>query len=395
MRGVPRQRQGRPPDRRRRSRRTSGNGRPRVGAADLCRLVRPPQAPRRDAGSRRARAPGTAGDRRRGARARNRPRRSLLLAGRLRLVEIALYLVLLLVGLAAALAASELAVAYTRALAAGLGASPFVVGVVLVAVGTDLPEIANSISSHLQGEGDVNVGDSVGSTLTQYTFVLGLFPLIVGALAISRRQVGFVTLVTTAALGLTVLLVLDGRLDRLDGLALVSMWGAATVATTRFLGGGHADDPPAVRHNGRLAQTLVASGGLALVGAGATVAVHALVRLAEEVGIPEFLLAFFGASVGTSLPEIIVDVTALRRGAYGIALGDVLGSSMIDSTLSIGAGPVVAPADVTTRLAVVGSLYTLVAVAAVGMLLASRRRHDRASAAVLMGLYAFSYVILL
>jgi len=57
-------------------------------------------------------------------------------------VEIALYLVLLLVGLAAALAASELAVSYTRALAAGLGAPPFLVGVVLVAVGTDLPEIA-------------------------------------------------------------------------------------------------------------------------------------------------------------------------------------------------------------------------------------------------------------
>src|ERR671911_943276 len=227
MRGVPRQRQGRPPDRRRRSRRTSGNGRPRVGAADLCRLVRPPQAPRRDAGSRRARAPGTAGDRRRGARARNRPRRSLLLAGRLRLVEIALYLVLLLVGLAAALAASELAVAYTRALAAGLGAPPFVVGVVLVALGTDLPEIANSISSHIQGEGDVNVGDSVGSTLTQYTFVLGLFPLIIALIAVSRRQVGLVTVLTMGGLGLTALFVADGWLGRMDGVVLVLAWAVS------------------------------------------------------------------------------------------------------------------------------------------------------------------------
>src|SRR5687768_13111677 len=108
-------------------------------------------------------------------------------------MEIAVYLGLLLVGLAAALAASEIAVAYTRVLAVGLGAPPFVVGVVLVAVGTDLPEIANSIASHLQDEGDVNVGDSVGSTLTQSTFVLGLFPLVAGALVISRLQVGLVT----------------------------------------------------------------------------------------------------------------------------------------------------------------------------------------------------------
>jgi cation:H+ antiporter len=301
-------------------------------------------------------------------------------------VEIALYLVLLLVGLAAALAASELAVSYTRALAAGLGAPPFVVGVVLVAVGTDLPEIANSIASHLQGEGDVNVGDSVGSTLTQYTFVLGLFPLVAGALVISRRQVGLVTVLTMAGLGITTVFVLDGHLDRFEGLALIAAWGAATVATTKLLADGPGDDPPSVRHDGKLAQVLVALGALALVGAGATLAVHSLVRLAETLGVPEFLLAFFGASVGTSLPEILVDV---------IALGDALGSSLVDSTLSIGAGPAVAPADVTTRLAVVACLYTLAAVATVGAVLVSRRRHDRASAAVLMGLYAFSYVILL
>lgn len=310
-------------------------------------------------------------------------------------MQIAFYLVLLLVGLGAALLASELAVAYTRALAVGLGAPPFVIGVVLVAVGTDLPEIANSITSHLQGEGDVNVGDSVGSTLTQYTFVLGLFPLVAGALVISRLQVGLVTVLTMGGLGLTTLFVLDGHLSRAEGLALIVAWAAATIVMTKLLSNGAADDPPAVRHEGKLAQALVALGALGVVAAGATLAVYSLVRLAESLGVPEFLLAFFGASVGTSLPEIMVDVTALRRGAPGIALGDALGSSLVDSTLSIGAGPAIAPADVTARLAVVGSLYTLAAVAAVGAVLALRRRHDRVSAAVLMGLYALSYVFLL
>lgn len=310
-------------------------------------------------------------------------------------MEIAGYVALLLVGLAAALAASEIAVSYTRALAAAFGAPPFVVGVVLVAVGTDLPEIANSVSSHLQGEGDINVGDSIGSTLTQYTFVLGLFPLVAGVIAISRPQVGLITVLTIGGLGLTTLFVVDGYLDRLEGLALVAAWGAATVAVTKLLAGPTADDPPAVRHEGRLVQALVVVGALALVGAGATLAVHSLVRLAEMLGVPEFLLAFFGASVGTSMPEILVDVTALMRGAPGIALGDALGSSLIDSTLSIGVGPLVAPADVTTRLAVVGSLYTLVAVATVGVLLAARRRHDKASAAVLIALYVLSYAVLL
>src|SRR5919106_3841968 len=310
-------------------------------------------------------------------------------------VNVAAYVGLLLVGLAAAIAASELAVSYTRALAAALGAPPFVVGVVLVALGTDLPEIANSIASHLQGEGDVNVGDSVGSTLTQYTFVLGLFPLVAGALAISRRQVGLVTVLTMAGLGITIVFVLDGHLDRYEGVALIAAWGAATVATTKLLADGPGDDPPSVRHDGRLVQVLVALGALALVGAGATLAVHSLVRLAEMLGVPEFLLAFFGASVGTSLPEVLVDVTALLRGAPGIALGDALGSSLVDSTLSIGAGPIVFPAEVTPRLGVAGALYSLAAVLIVGTVLGGRRRHDRPSGVLLFALYAVSYVVLL
>jgi cation:H+ antiporter len=125
------------------------------------------------------------------------------------------------------------------------------------------------------------------------------------------------------------------------------------------------------------------------------VAVRALVRIAELAGVPEFVIAFFGASLGTSAPEIVVDFTALVRGAPAIALGDALGSSLVDATLSIGAGPLVAPAEVTPRLAVVGSLYACVAVGIVGVLLAARRRHDRRSAAVLLALYGAAYLVLL
>ena len=67
----------------------------------------------------------------------------------------------------------------------------------------------------------------------------------------------------------------------------------------------------------------------------------------------------------------------------------------MDSTLSIGIGPAVAPAEVTARLAIVACLYTLVAIVAVGTILCARRLHDRLSAAVLFALYALSYGVLL
>ena len=310
-------------------------------------------------------------------------------------MEIVLQAVLFCAGLGLALVASDRAVAYTRALAAALGAPPFIVGVVLVSLGTDLPEIANSIAAHLQDEGDVNVGDSIGSTLTQYTLVLGLFPLVAGAMVIDRRQVGVVTALTMAGLLLTAVSVVDGWLGRWEGLALVLAWAVSTWIVVRVVPGSPPESPPPVAFRSRSAQAGVVLGTLALVGLGATVAVRALVRLAELAGVPEFVIAFFGASLGTSAPEIVVDVTALLRGAPGIALGDALGSSLIDATLSIGIGPLVAPASVTAGLALTGAVYTLAAVGIVGALLGGRRRHDRLSAAVLFGLYLLAYAVLL
>jgi cation:H+ antiporter len=310
-------------------------------------------------------------------------------------VDIFIPLVLVLVGLALAIGASDIAVGYTRAIAAALNAPAFLVGVVLVSIGTDLPEIANSIAAHLQDEADVNVGDSVGSTLTQYTFVLGLFPIIIAVIAVSRRQVGVVSALTAGGLGLTAILTADGYLGRLDGILLVGAWVAAIAILARVLGGGEVDEPPEVRVSRIGPQIGVLFLALGVVGFGATVAVRALVDLAETVGVPEFILAFFGASMGTSAPEIAVDLTALSRGAPAIALGDALGSSLVDATLSIGVGPIVAPAAVTARLAVVASLYSLAAVVLVGSVLAWRRRHDWRSAAFCMAAYLFAYVVVI
>ena len=310
-------------------------------------------------------------------------------------MEIAFQAFLFVGGLTVALLASSRAVDYTRALAAALGAPAFIVGVALVSLGTDLPEIANSIAAHVQGEGDVNVGDSVGSVLTQYTLVLALFPLIMRVVPIGRSEAGVVSVLTMAGLGVTIAFVGDGWLGRWEGIALVAAWAVFMAIVVRAVPGIVPDEPPHVRHRGRAVQAGIVLLALAVVAVGATVAVRALVRMAELAGVPEFVIAFFGASIGTSAPEIVVDITALMRGVPGIAVGDALGSSLVDSTLSIGVGPVVAPAEVTPRLAVVGTVYSLVAVALVGSVLAARRKHDRRSGALFFAIYVFAYFVLI
>lgn len=309
-------------------------------------------------------------------------------------MALALELVIFVTALAVALLASSRAVAESRALAAALGAPPFVVGFALVAVGTDLPEIANSITSHLQGQGDINVGDSIGSVLAQYTLVLGLIPLIAGAFGVNRREIVVVGLMTIPGLLLSALAVRDDWLSRGDGLLLVGTWVVLLAIAIRVLPTGVDPDPPASErsHAVRVAVILTA---LLVVGVAASLAVRSLVRVAELAGVSEFLIAYFGAALATSAPELVVVTTAALRGAYGLALGDAVGASFVDSSLSIGIGPVVAPAAVTGGAAIAGIAYALAATVLAISLLAGRRRHDRLSATLLLVAYLFAYVLVI
>lgn len=307
---------------------------------------------------------------------------------------IILAVVAMLVGLLVALTASRIAVTRAAALATGSRLPPFVIGITLLAIGTDLPEIANSIISSLSGHGDLNVGDSIGSAATQTTLVLGLLPLLAGTFVVGARRVVRIASVTVVALLAGAWLLSDGDLGRLDAALLMAGWVAGSIVVWRNLPPG-AEPVMAVQVGRRSTHALAALLALGAVGAGAAAAVWGFITVAEELAVPEYLLAFFATSIGTSLPELMVDVTALRRGERDLAVGDVFGSSFVDSTLSIGVGPIIAPTAITQSFAVTGSLVAAGAIAVVAGLLARRERLTPWTGLVLIGIYGMFYIVLL
>lgn len=91
-------------------------------------------------------------------------------------------------------------VRHLTAFAAGIRIPPFVIGITLVSIGTDLSEIANSVVAFITNHGDINVGDSIGSATVQGTLIPGLLPIIAGSIPISRRRLGSIGLVTVGSL---------------------------------------------------------------------------------------------------------------------------------------------------------------------------------------------------
>jgi cation:H+ antiporter len=297
------------------------------------------------------------------------------------------------VGFTIAVIASRRAVTDAAKLASGTRIPRFAIGFTLLAIGTDLPEIANSIVSSLSGHGDLNVGDSVGSAATQVTLVLGLLPLVAGVtFAISRRRFSRVGAGTVGALLFGMVLMSDGDVSRIDALALIGSWALGS-----FLiwgpapSGTQLDLPLATSRKGQKIATVLLA--LGVVAVGAMLAVWGMTVVAEEIGLPEYAIAFFLASIGTSLPELVVTLTAARQGQKELAIGDAMGSSFVDSTLSIAIGPLIAPVAVTSSLVIKGSAIAAGVVAIVAILLVWRARHDRISGTVLVLIYLAIYAL--
>jgi cation:H+ antiporter len=301
-----------------------------------------------------------------------------------------LWLAVLATGLIVAVYASRWSVGHLTQFAAGTRIPPFVLGITLVSIGTDLPEIANSVVASLTGHGDINVGNSIGSVTVQATLVLGLLPLIAGSFPVAKGRLGRIGLATVAALLLGAVLMADGRLGRLDAAVLIVVWIAGTALVWRELPKDAApfldQRPKSTGHH-----LLKAMFGLVLVALGATTAIEAIVELAVLWDLPEYLIAFVLASIGTSLPELVVDVTAVRRKQWDLAVGDAVGSSFVDATLSPAIGPLIAPITVTAGVVIVGSLVAAASVGIAVLVLIQRKEHDWRSGIVLIGLFLVSY----
>jgi cation:H+ antiporter len=200
-------------------------------------------------------------------------------------------------------------------------------------------------------------------------------------------------MMTVLGLALGAVLTSDGFLSRADGFLLVAAWAGAVVWSWRFVG-PQSEPDLVVPDRSRMVHLLLLLGSIALVLVGAGAAVQGLIGISRMFGVPEYILSFFGASFGTSLPEIVVSITALRLGQKDLAMGDILGACLMDATLSMGIGPALAPTPVTAELAARGGLTAVAAVTVVSLLLWSRGVHDRWSAAVLLVFYVAGYFIL-
>jgi cation:H+ antiporter len=306
------------------------------------------------------------------------------------IVEFVLAVLPFLVGMAILAYSSKKAVEHTVSIASNLNISPLLIGLVVVSVGTDIPEIFNSIMSSAIGHGDINVGDSFGSVLAQITLVIGLTAIIGGAFKVKREEIVVIGACELLALIAAISMVEDGYISRMNAVFLVASWPLLMIIIRNVLKKDYAVQPSDRKLRRHV---IVAVAGYAGVMLGAYIVINAVITMANLLSVPEYFISFFAVAIGTSLPELAVDLTAVLKKQYEIAIGDAIGSCIVDAGLSIGIGPLIFPGAVSGRLAETTGLYALLVSAVVILTLAIRRKVDRKAGIFFIVLYGLSYGI--
>ncbi len=241
-------------------------------------------------------------------------------------------------------------------LAALAGVAPLVIGLTVVAYGTSAPELAVSVKSAWLGQSDISIGNVVGSNIFNVLFILGLCAL-VQPLRVHAQLIRTDVPIMMGVSILALLIALDGRIGRIDGIVLVS----GSIAYTVFTVKKSRNESAAV--NAEFAEALhipptrdwvsifksiayVGFGLIALV-AGSRFFVDGSVELARLIGVSELVIGLTIVAAGTSMPEVATSVMASIRGERDIAIGNVVGSNIFNILAVLGCASLVSPITVS------------------------------------------------
>jgi cation:H+ antiporter len=248
---------------------------------------------------------------------------------------------------------AELLVRGASRLAVVAGITPLVVGLTVVAFGTSAPEMAVTVGSAYAGQAEVAVGNVVGSNIFNVLFILGVSALI-APLVVAQQLVRFDVPLLIATSVVTMVMALDGRIGRIDGVVLF----AGIVGYTVFLIRQSRRESPAVvaeydeafgtpvERVRPVVNVVLMLVGLGLLVLGARWLVDAAVTTASALGVSELVIGLTIVAAGTSLPEVATSVLATVRGERDIAVGNVVGSCIFNLLAVLGLGSIVAPSGI-------------------------------------------------
>jgi cation:H+ antiporter len=293
--------------------------------------------------------------------------------------------------------ATDILIINLKAFAKASRMGDFVVTTLILALATSLPEFFVGITSALEGQPNLSLGNVVGSNIANISLVIGGAALIGGSFAVRgvflRRDVFYAFLAGAAPL----FLLLDRGLSRVDGLILLALYGFYNVwvlaerrkemtqmeeegIVSRFL--------RRLNHKGTRRELGWIFLGMALLLFSADMIVRLAMKIALGIQIPIFLVGLFLVSVGTTLPELAFEIKVVRKQKSSMVFGNLLGSIVANGTLIIGVVSLISPIKIQAFEEYLLATVTYVVIFSIFYyFIRTKRKLERWEGAFLIGFY--------
>ncbi|HPG41680.1 MAG TPA: calcium/sodium antiporter [bacterium] len=265
-------------------------------------------------------------------------------------------IVLFFLGLGLLSGGADFLVKSSSSLALRLGIRPLIIGFTIVAMGTSFPELSVSFLSAVRGTKSIALGNVIGSNIANIGLIIGLAALI-KPLKIHvntiRKEMPYLIVTTVIFYFLS----LDGKIGRLDGIALLSAFFVFMGYMLRMARQDRKSEQKFFndvagqkRTRSLSVEILLMIAGLAALLAGSTMLVNSAQVIALRLGISEIVIGVTLVAVGTSLPELAVSCLGAWKGEVDLAVGNVVGSNLFNILFIIGFVALFFPIPVQTGL---------------------------------------------
>lgn len=312
----------------------------------------------------------------------------------------------LILGFIALIVGANIFVDGSSFIAKKLRIPPLIVGLTIVALGTSAPELAVSITSATQGANELTYSNVIGSNIFNLLAVLGVCALIKPVpveKAVTKRDLPFflgVCIALLLAVGGTALFGASGKrmyetigyADRLSGAFLLVGFILYTLFLIRDAKKLKQDGEVKVKPGLSLPKSIIfILAGVALIVGGGQAVVYGARNLASSFGISETIIGLTIVAIGTSLPELVTSIVAALKGETELAVGNAVGSNILNILLILGISALIRPIGVN-----LASLYdTIVMIAAGALTLVfalTARRIRRIEGALMLAFYIATIV---
>ncbi|MBD3789095.1 MAG: calcium/sodium antiporter [Campylobacterales bacterium] len=244
---------------------------------------------------------------------------------------------------------AQLLIGQSERIALKLKISEFIIGATLIALGTSLPEMGSSIAASYVNKPQIAIANVIGSNIINITLVLASVFLIATKMNPSRDF--FAKDSTWALLPALIflLMILDGSITRFDGALLLLLMGAYILflmQDAKNLVEEHIEEHIEeidIRKFSWTKTFLMILGALILIVIGAHFTIESASEIAKTFGVSEWTIGIVLVALGTSLPEFVISITASFKGKIDMAIGNIIGSNMANTSVVLGTAALTKP----------------------------------------------------